>query len=142
MKVIYSKNYIERDLYVIEYKGKYLMVYRSSGLNPGRKGRILPFNMLATPERATFSGEVPGYIYKEFYYSNFFINHMKDPAHYNRNIEDFLLELEAFLQDKIPPQINYDYIKTYKDVMQVAIAINKDLKEAISTLEPYDWSLI
>ena len=118
------------------------MVYRSSGLNPGRAGRILPFCMLATPTRPTFSSEVPGYIYKEFYFDGNFISHDKNPSKFGDNISAFLLELEEFLKDEIPQEIDYSYINSYKDLLPVAIRINTELEESIKGLKPFDWSTL
>ena len=139
MKVIYSINYIQRDLYVLEYKGKYLMVYRSSGLNAGRAGRFLPFEMLADPPRATMGSEVPGYIYKEFFFNGRYLSHGKHPETFAEGIADFLLDIEDFLEDKRPPEVDYDYIKTYADIKPLAKEINIALDNAIKGLEPYDW---
>jgi len=139
IKVLYSKNYIQRDLYVLEYKDKYLMVYRSSGLNAGRAGRFLPFEMLAESTRITISGPVPGYIYKEFYFNNTYITHGKHPSKFGSGIAEFLLEIEKFLSDKIPPVIDYNNIKNYAQIIPIAEAINIELTEAIKGLKPYDW---
>ena len=142
MKILYSINYMQRDLYTIEYKSKYLMVYRSSGLNAGRAGRILPFCMLATPSRPTIRGEVPGYIYKEFYFEGVFRSHTKNPSKFGTNIANFLLDIEEFLKDKLPQQIDYSYIDNYKDLLPVAIRINTELEESIKGLKPFDWSTL
>lgn len=139
MKILYSINYMLRDLYVIEHQSEYLMVYRSSGLNPGRKGRILPFAMLATPSRPTVRGDTPGYIYKEFYFGNHFISHDKQPSNFGPGIAEFLEILEDFLADKFPPEIDCSHIKTYSDVLPIAKAINIELSNAIKGLQPFDW---
>ena len=139
MTLLYSRNYIERDLYIIGYKDKYLQVYASSGMNPGRKGRILPFGGLAAPERATLSGENPGYIYKEVYFSGQWINHRKAPHTLALGIEQFLLDIEAFVSDKSPTFEPYDDIKSYKDLLPLAHEINSELEAAIGGLEPFDW---
>lgn len=141
MEVLYSKNYIQRDLYALEYKNKYILVYRSSGLNAGRAGRFLPFNMLAEPTRATMSGPVPGYIYKDFYFKGRFRTHQKQPQKYAPGIAEFLLEIEDFLSDKVPTEIDYSYITNYAQIMPIAEAINIELNEAIQNLEPFDWSI-
>lgn len=139
MKVIYSTNYVLRDLYVLLYKGKYLMVYRSSGLNEGRAGRFLPFDMLGDPPRATMSSVTPGYIYKEFYFDGRFINHRKEPHRLSPAIGPFLLEIEEFLADKIPPEVPHKHIKSYKDLLTIARPINVELNKAIGDLKPFDW---
>ena len=142
MKVLYSKNYIQRDLYVLEHQGKYIMVYRSSGLNPGRTGRFLPFEMLAEPTRATMSGSMPGYIYKEFYYGGRYLSHRKDPQSFKKGIDIFLLEIEDFLSDKIPPEVSYSDIVNYAQIIPIAKAINIELNKAIIGLDPFDWATI
>ena len=101
MEILYKKNYMMRDLYVIKHEGKYLMVYRSSGLNEGRAGRILPFEMLAAPQRATISAETPGYIFKEFFFDGMYRNHRKEPHKFGLGITEFLIELEGYLEDKV-----------------------------------------
>lgn len=142
MEVLYSRNYIERDLYVLEYQGKYLMVYRSSGLNAGRKGRFLPFCFLSEASRPTIGSEVPGYIYKEFYFGGKFISHSKNPQRMGQNIGPFLEKIEEDLKNNFPEKVPYGHIKTYKDLRPVAIEINTELREAIEGLEPLDWSTL
>ncbi len=139
MKLLYKKNYVQRDLYVIKYKGKYLMVYRSSGLNPGRAGRILPFNMLAAPLRATIGSPVPGYIYKEFFFDNAFCKHYKTPENFGKGISECLIELEDFLTNHPTELVLYDHLETSKDFLPVAKEINIELLKAIKDLEPFDW---
>ena len=139
MEVIYSKSYIERGLYILEYKGKYLMVYASSGMNPGRKGRILPFAFLADPPRATLRSEVPGYIYKEFYIQGKWTTHDKNPYRFTPFIEPFLEKLEAFLEDKKPPVIDCSHITSHSQIRPIAQDINKEMHSAIGDLEPFDW---
>jgi hypothetical protein len=142
MKLLYSKNYVERDLYVIEYKNKYLMVYASSGLNPGRKGRILPFAMLANPPRATLSDEVPGYIYKKVYFDSKWVNHRKDPRSLGEFIPAFLLKLEDFVSNHTPVEEDYSYIESYADMRPLVESISIELKSAIKGLKPFDWALL
>ena len=128
-----------RDLYVILYKDKYLMVYRSSGLNAGRKGRILPFEMLAEPERATISAETPGYIFKEFFFDGRFVNHRKEPYKFGPGIAEFLLELEEYLEDKDTEFVPYEHIESYKELLPIAHEINIELNKAIDGIQPFDW---
>ena len=115
------------------------MVYRSSGLNAGRAGRFLPFGMLSAPERATISSATPGYIFKAFFFDHQWRNHRKEPGKFGPGIAEFLLEIEEFLEDKYPDVVNYDYIKTYKDILPIAKAINVELEKAIKGLSPFDW---
>jgi len=128
-----------RDLYVIEHQDKYLMVYRSSGLNPGRAGRILPFGFLAVPEQATFSGPTPGYIFKEFFFGGRFLSHSKEPSKFGLGIAEFLLELEEFLEGHPTEEVPFEHLKLLTDLLPIADAINKEMTEVIGTLEPYDW---
>jgi hypothetical protein len=137
MKVVYSKNYVERDLYIIKYKNKYLMVYRSSGLNPGRKGRILPFNFLAENTNY-FAIQSLGYIYKEFFYDGQFIPHSKNLEKFGKECTDFLLKLEDYLKDYPTERITYDMVDTSLFAKLVK-KINKEIKDSINVLEPFDW---
>ena len=140
MQVLYKTSYIERNLYVVEHEGKYLMVYASSGMNPGRKGRILPFNMLKDSASQGFSDDTPGYIFKEFFFEGMWTNHQKRPGHFKPGIAEFLVQLEEFLADHIPEHKPYDHIVTYGDIIPVAADINKELETAIGDLKPYDWN--
>ena len=128
-----------RDLYVILHKCKYIMVYRSSGLNAGRAGRILPFEMLAAPTRATISGETPGYIYKEFYFNGRYLNHRKEPYKFGPGIAEFLLELEEYLEDKVTEPVPCDHITSFKEILPIAEEINDELSAAIKGIDPFDW---
>jgi hypothetical protein len=138
MKVLYKINYVQRDLYVIEYKNKYLLVYRSSGLNPGRKGRILPFSFLAQPKRPQMYA-IPGYIYKEFFYDNSWMNHGKDLSQFGKPCVAFTETLEEFLKDHPTTPTNFDMANARAFIREVA-TINNSIKEAIKDLEPFDWA--
>ena len=139
MKVLYARSYIERELYVVEKDGKYLQVYASSGLNPGRKGRILPFAGLADPERATISSEFPGYIYKEIFIDGRWLNHRKEPQRMSPAIGPFLLELEEFLKPNKPEYEAYENIKMYEDIRPVVREINAEMSVFTDSMDPYDW---
>lgn len=140
MNVLYAKSYFERELYIIEHENRYLPVYVSSGLNLGRKGRVLPFSSLAVPNRATLSGPIPGYIYKEFYFNKMWVNHGKDPQTFGKGIADFLLELEEYLLKCKPEFENYDHITSYKQIMPIARQCQNDMNKIIQSLEPFDWA--
>lgn len=139
VKLLYKKNYILRDLYVILHEDKYLMVYRSSGLNPGRAGRILPFEMLAAPARATIGGDTPGLIYKEFYFNGRYTSHRKKPHQFGPGIAEFLLELEEYLEDKVTEPVPFEHIESYKELLPTVIEINDELSAAIKGIDPFDW---
>ena len=140
MKVLYAKSYIGRELYVIEKDSKYLMVYASSGMNPGRKGRIIPFNFLSVPNRQTTSRGTPGYIFKEYYYQGRFQSHFKDPGRDNETVQKFLLDLEEFISAHAPKEIPYTHLRTSEDILKIAEPINADLVRITEGVEPFDWS--
>jgi len=120
IKVLYSVHYFERDLFVIEINGKRTMVYRGSGLNGGRKGRILPFMFLNT--RRTIRGPILGYIFKEFYYEGQFINHHKEPEYFN-GVPQILEEIEKTLERQQPKIIE----QNMEDIEEIATEINTQL---------------
>jgi len=142
MRIIYSKNYFQRDLYVLEYQNQFLMVYRGSGLNGGRVGKFLPFSFLATPSRATFNAPTPGYIYKEFFFEGHFQYHAKYPEKFGDGIEELLLKIEQELKNDSPDVVDYSHVEKYSQLTPIAAKINAEMLLAIETLKPFDWATI
>lgn len=145
MKILLAQEYVNRILFVLEHQGKYIQVYRSSGLSgTGHNGKILPFAGLNT-EKPRFRGEPLGYIWKEMFYDKKWVSHYKnlgafgllDKMEYIReflagvnydkgeNIDEFKLEDDKF-----------DY-ERYEDFVSNT---NNKLKEARGNLEPFDLS--
>ena len=125
MKVLFKRYYFERELFVIEVDGKVLLVYRASGLNSGRKGRVIPFMMLNTMK--TMSSPPIGYIFKEMFYDNKYINHDKSFDYYP-NIKDFLLKVEDFLEKNHIVEVIEEDIKYIK---KIATKINHTIEDII-----------
>lgn len=140
IQVLYAKSYMDRELYTLLIDGKYTYVYASSGMNPGRKGRIIPFALLATPERATLSGETPGYIYKECYFNGQWVNHRKEPHKLKPEIGELLSEIEQLVANHKPEYEPYDEIKTYADLLPIAKVINIELQAPVQDLILFDWN--
>jgi hypothetical protein len=102
IKVLDSIEYIGRDLFVLEVNGKYLNVYRSSGLSgTGHGGEILPFSRLKETESMSFRDNVPGYIYKEMFFGGYWTNHYKDVWMFPR-VGEFMEILKSFLKEIKP----------------------------------------
>ena len=96
MKIIYSKRYVKRDIFLIEYQGKVLMVYRSSGLSgTGHGGELLPFFYLEEKNRINVT---IGYIYKEMVYKEKLMNHRKELYAYPKVLE-LMNEIKDFVKD-------------------------------------------
>lgn len=96
MKIIYSKRYVKRDIFLIEYQGKALMVYRSSGLSrTGHGGEILPFFYLEEKNKINVT---LGYIYKKMIYKEKLINHRKNLYDYPK-VLDLMNEIKDFVKD-------------------------------------------
>jgi len=140
LTVLYAINYVKRNLYVLKYKGKYMQVYVSSGLNAGRKGRVLPFGGLNT--KSSYGSPTLGYIYKEFFFNGFWSSHKKTPQDFHKNITPFLLELEDYLLCHKPPYAAYDEPLTFRILKELATTANEDMQKAIGSLEPFDFNSI
>ena len=140
IECLYAKSYIERELYLLLIEGKETSVYASSGLNVGRKGRILPFAGLNTENH--FSSPTLGYIYKEWYFNGIYHSHKKQPQSYGQGVAKALLEIEEFLLPFKPPYIPCANIKTYAQLLSIATEINKEMEELSAPFKPFDWSTL
>ena len=61
-KILAQVHYYDRELFALEIQGKYAFVYRGSGLNGGKIGRVLPFSDIKKTKPRGFSDEILGYI--------------------------------------------------------------------------------
>lgn len=145
-RVLYSKNYIERDVFTILIDEKYFTnVYRSSGLNGGRKGRILPYSVLKSDRPSLgemMSGISYGYIYKKFLFEGRWFEHRKHPEEFNMDIANFLYDIEMFLEDVQPEFVPYDHIERHEDLLPWVKEINEGMKEVSKNYAPFDWSTV
>lgn len=138
--ILYHAHYFERDLFLLNIDGAYTMVYRSSGLNGGRVGRVIPYNWLKdSPVRFSDAREVvvPGYIFKEFFYRGFYKTHGKRLDDFPDEISEFVLKLEELLgkYDASDSEIFEDF----EQVMDFAKKINSDMREKIKEMKVFDW---
>lgn len=134
-KILYQREYFERELYLLEINGKYTKVYKSSGLNNGEKGRIIPFTTLMDHE-PRFSeirdGIVIGYIWKEYFYNGYYKVHSKK---FSEITNTFLKKIEKKLEN-INLEKNNDDIK---NIMTIAKKINIEMTELTNGKKIFDW---
>lgn len=144
MKLLYSQEYIERHLFVLEHEGKYIMVYRSSGLSgTGHGGKLLPFSGVDGEGRGLRS--TPGYIYKEMFWNGGFNWHHKEIGDYE-NVSENMEIIDEFLNGFVPEkeEINYESFFSdeetvnYKGLLEYFSSVSNKLNSIISGMEPYD----
>lgn len=127
MKIIYRKDYFQRILYLIKINDYLLPVYKSSGLNGGRVGRILPFSGLNLDDKY----DPLGYIYKEMFYKGKIINHKKQLNRFPGVVEKMLEIEQLVVDDKYLSVQEYDYptVKAiYDEIMPIIKAANDEEK--------------
>lgn len=135
MEVLYSAQYIGRDMFLIEHKDKVIKCYRSSGLSgTGHGGLILPYSGLNTGEHLYTT---PGYIFKEMYYGGKWVNHRKEPQRFN-GVSKILEEITELVKD-VKPEDDLE-ITNVKDLLELALKIEADMKEIIGDKEFFDLS--
>jgi hypothetical protein len=146
MKVLWSKEYFGRDLFVLEIEGKVTQVYRSSGMNGGRKGSIIPFwELFDRPPRfnEVLRGIRPGWISKEFLYGESVVNHYKELFVFGESVERMLLEMEDYLKEVSVPVseelINQDILLDTEGMILLCQDINEEMKTAKNGMEEMDW---
>lgn len=148
MQVLLAQEYIHRVLFVLEHNGQYINVYRSSGLSgTGHAGQILPFSSLALPSYESYRRSNVGYIYKEMFYKDRWINHGKDLLSYP-NVYKKMLYLHDFLED-INPASSFDFNSNVTeegefDILkwnQYVIDTTKAIDTAIDNRLPFDLYL-
>jgi hypothetical protein len=91
------------------------MVYKGSGLNNGRKGRVIPFMFLfdRKPRGLSEYSFPPGYIFKEMYINGKQKSHNKNFEDYPRFFTRFLRQLEEelpSLEQTDPDEFDDNYI--------------------------------
>lgn len=143
VEVLYHVSYFERELFLLDINGSYTMVYKGSGLNKGRKGRVLPFCWLKD-ELPRFSeareGIIPGYIFKEFFYRGYWKSHRKNLSNFHDSVQNFVEYLEEFLFDyDISTSKSFQSDEDFNNILSIAKEINKDMKELIKGKEVFDW---
>lgn len=128
MKLLYKQEYFERVLFALEYEGKLILVYRSSGLNEScHKGNILPFSSLNL-EKPRLRGPVLGYIYKEMFYNSRWVNHRKDLSDYPV-VQENMNYLKEFLKNEdVEKTISDDILKDEESFRKYINETNKKLK--------------
>jgi len=152
-KVIFSMYYFERTLFLLEFSGelldkkRYAMVYRSSGLNKGRKGRFIPFHYLLDgyprlfiQNRMSVLGNVPGYINKSFYYKGKLQYHHKNVETFGNNIKKFMIQIEKDL-DNINYDVDYEEYNV-KKVLAKATVFNNKVDEFLNEYNILDWYIL
>jgi hypothetical protein len=138
MKILYTKQYIGRILFLIEKDEKIIMCYRSSGLSgTGQGGEILPFAFLN--EKMTLS-TVLGYLWKEMFYDGSFISHKKYLSRYP-HAEEIMREIKELTRD-----IEAEDFKNFNDELsnmdkfkKFVKSINQEMKDIIGDREFYDF---
>ena len=130
-KILYQHNYIGRVLFLILHKptSKVLSLYRSSGYSgSNHKGELIPFLFLN--ERVSIRGEVLGYIYKQMFYTGYYIEHYKD---INRDIIQFLNPIKEFVQEfrdgRTIEELNHFMDKEF--TIEYVRGINTELRKII-----------
>lgn len=132
--VLYAREYIGRVIYVLEYKGQYIMTYLSSGFSgTGHKGELLPFNFLSEQHKLSV---VAGYLFKEMFYNNTFINHMKRLERYPE-VNAFLIDIRNSLIKLNVEEENFK-ITSIEAMCEHATTINSEMKTAIGDRTPFD----
>lgn len=144
MKLLYMQEYIKRHLYVIEHEGKYIMVYRSSGLSgTGHAGQLIPFSGI---DEGRGLRSNPGYIYKEMFYDGRFVSHHKN-IHLYDNVPENMVVIDDFLGDRVPETIipvesffNEDGTEwtNYSGFIDYILQTKENLEKARGNLKPFD----
>ena len=125
-KLLHQEEYMGRQLYLLEYQGKCIKCYKSSGLSgTGHKGQVLPFSGL---NDSMSKYVTPGYIYKEMYYGGVWVNHRKNPP---IEIIQFLGNATKDIED-LPESYTFEGIEGFLEHVK---GINQRLN---LNMEPYD----
>ncbi|MDD2505168.1 MAG: hypothetical protein PHF21_02710 [Bacilli bacterium] len=138
MKLLYKKEYIERTLFALEHNGKFITVYRSSGLSgTGHKDQILPFSSLS--EHHTLSTCL-GYIYKEMFYDGKWKSHYKRMDNFP-GLEEKMQYLAEFLKNEradIEFELNEEDPFIIDKFTAYVKLINTDLAKVQGNMELFD----
>lgn len=126
-EIVYQTEYFMRELFLLKIKNKYLMVYKSSGLNGSVPGTIYPFLYLKDDSTQRFSevvaGISAGYIYKEMLYNGQLKEHYKKFK--DETLIEFLDYLTVELAGVIVPKSNFKI----DNIVEVAKKINSEMRE-------------
>ena len=138
------QEFVRRALYVIEHDGKYIQVYRSSGLSgTGHGGQLIPFSCI---DEGRGLRSNPGYIYKEMFYGGRFVSHHKD-IHLYDNVPENMAVIDKFLGDRVPETItplesffNEDGTAwvNYSGFIDYVLQTKENLEKARGNLKPFD----
>ena len=136
IKVLYTKPYYGRVLYVLDIDGEFAYVYKSSGLSgTGHKGSILPFTGLSS--RETFS--VPyGYIFKDLVYKDRYTTHYKSLS-FDPVLQVFFFDLEDFLKDEIKDVTLEHNKEEFKYYVAECIA---EMQVITKSMIPFDFACL
>ena len=138
-KILYKQNYIGRVLFLILHKttNRILSLYLSSGHSgTGHKGELLPFMFLN--ERFSIRGEPLGYIYKQMFYTGYYINHYKDIP---KDIIQFLNPIKEFIQE-FRDERTIEEINLFMDeefTIEYVKGINTELRDIIKEYKLFDY---
>lgn len=133
MKLLFAQEYVERDLFIIEHKGKFISVYRSSGLNGTCDvGEIIPF--MGLNERPSIYAPL-GLLLKTMLYDGLWIPHDKNMSKYG--LHHKMEQLKEFLKTVHPPK-EFDFDDKTMDFKQFVIKTNNAMLEARGKLKPFD----
>ena len=137
LELLYQKHYFGRDMFLLKYNDKVIKCYRSSGLSgTGHKGRILPYSRLNIKDTYACSG----YIFKEMYYNNRWINHNKFPERFDNSgtIKNNLIVLGEFLNNKFP--VFEEQMDNIDSILSIASVIESDMESLIKGMEYFDFT--
>lgn len=144
IKVLYAVGYFDRTLFSLEIDGEVTRVYRGSGLNGGRVGKILPYSMLMSriPRLSeAMEGTIPGYIFKEFFYDGGYIFHGKNMSQYM--LDEFCDYLEEQLKDYTKEDgyytEDYNTEEEWENILFISKKINKEMDEVEKGKQIFDW---
>ena len=135
MKVLYSREYLGRVLYVIEDDNKVFCAYRSSGLSgTGHKDSIIPFMYLNIRD----PWQSPGYINKLIYFGARYIKHQKDFTRQPK-IKKYLETVQELTKDLTVDTLPNTEVECVKDILDLAKEINTEIRTIIMNREEFDF---
>jgi hypothetical protein len=149
IEVLHHFHYFERDLFLLKIDNdNYTTVYRGSGLNGGRKGRVLPYSSLHSGPLHfgdIRSGIVQGYIYKEFYIDSAWRSHKKNLNRYAMGTAQFADIIEEKLENYDSTNSEkYESEEDYNNIKKIAKKINTEFKNKVKELKlkNFDWIVL
>lgn len=141
-RILHQQHYYQRELFALEIDGKYALVYRGSGLNGGKIGKVLPFSYIKTEMARGFSEAITGvgigWIAKEVFFGERYVDHRKNIKNFGREIEDFVTMLENTLPGITKGETFEDeYIDT--DFVK---KVSSEINSTIEGMKPFDWKTL